>query len=76
MRGGHNKRGRTARWPYESSCRAAGARGCPWSTRAATDEELADKVTDHARQVHGVRSLSDTIAVYAIEVARRNTPPT
>ncbi len=55
---------------YEFSCRAAGAEGCGWSTRAATEDELVAKVAEHARRVHGVKSFSATIAAYAVQVGR------
>ncbi len=57
---------------YEFSCKAAGAEGCGWSTRATSEEELVANVAEHARRVHRVKSLSDTIAAYALEVARSN----
>ena len=57
---------------YEFSCRAAGAEGCGWSTRATTEEELVAKVADHARRVHRVKTVSDTITAYALDVARSN----
>lgn len=57
---------------YEFSCKAAGAEGCRWSTRATSEEELVAKVAEHARRVHRVRNVSDTIASYALDVARSN----
>ncbi len=57
---------------YEFSCKAAGAEGCGWSTRATSEEELVGKVAEHARRVHRVKAVSDTIAAYALDVARTN----
>ena len=57
---------------YEFSCKAAGAQGCGWSTRATSEEALVAKVADHARRVHRVKTVSDTIAAYALDVARAN----
>ncbi|MDQ6618067.1 MAG: DUF1059 domain-containing protein [Actinomycetota bacterium] len=55
---------------YEFSCKAAGATGCGWKGRAPSEEELLIKVADHARKVHGVGALSDTLVNYARTVAR------
>ena len=55
---------------YQFSCRAAGAGGCGWSTRAGSEEELVAKVAEHARRAHGVRTFSGTLAAYAVQVAR------
>ncbi len=57
---------------YEFSCKAAGAEGCGWSTRATSEEELVAKVAEHARRVHRVKTVSHTIAAYAVDVARTN----
>lgn len=54
---------------YEFSCKAAGARGCGWSTRAASEEELVAKVAEHARRAHRVKTVSETLAAYALAVA-------
>lgn len=54
---------------YEFSCKAAGAQGCGWSTRAATEEDLVAKVAEHVRRVHGVKTVSDTLAAYVLTVA-------
>ena len=59
---------------YEFSCKAAGAEGCGWSTRATSEAELVAKVAEHARRVHRVKTVSDTIAAYALNVARANGP--
>jgi predicted small metal-binding protein len=55
---------------YEFSCRTAGAEGCGWKTRAATEDELVAKVAEHARKVHKVKNVTDTIANYARASAR------
>jgi predicted small metal-binding protein len=55
---------------YEFSCKAAGAEVCRWSTRATSEEELVAEVAEHARRVHRVKTVSDTIAAYALDVAR------
>jgi predicted small metal-binding protein len=54
---------------YEFSCKAAGADGCGWSTRAGTEEELLAKVAQHCREVHGVKSFNGTLASYALGVS-------
>ena len=64
-----------ARDAYEFSCKAAGAEGCRWSTRAATEEELIAKVADHARCVHGVERFGETLTTYALAVAREEGSP-
>lgn len=56
---------------FEFSCKAAGAEGCNWSTRAQTEEELVANVAEHARGSHGVKTLSDTLARYALQISRR-----
>jgi len=56
---------------YEFSCRAAGAEGCGWKTRAATEDELVSKVAQHAQKVHKVKNVSSTIANYARASARQ-----
>jgi len=56
---------------YEYSCRAAGAEGCRWKTRTTSEDELIVQVTEHVRAVHGVKSMGDTLARYAIEVATK-----
>lgn len=49
---------------YEHSCAKAGAEGCGFTARAATEEELMAKVSEHARKKHGVPAMTDTIASY------------
>lgn len=56
---------------YEFSCRTAGAEGCGWKTRAASEDELVAKVAEHVRKTHKVKNVSDTIANYARASARQ-----
>jgi predicted small metal-binding protein len=56
---------------YEFSCQAAGAEGCGWKARATSEDELIAKVADHARTVHHVPALSNTLTSYARQVARQ-----
>ena len=56
---------------YEFSCKAAGAEGCGWKTRAATEDELVAKVAQHAQKVHKVKNVTGTIAAYARASARQ-----
>ncbi len=56
---------------YEFSCRSAGAEGCGWKTRAATEDELVAKVAQHAQKVHKVKNVTGTIAAYARSAARQ-----
>jgi predicted small metal-binding protein len=56
---------------YEFSCRAAGAEGCGFKTRAATEDELVAKVAQHAQKVHKVKNVTGTIAAYARANARQ-----
>lgn len=56
---------------YEHSCRRAGAEGCGFTTRATTEDELRAKVAEHARKVHKVKNVTDTIANYLIAAARK-----
>ena len=56
---------------YEHSCRTAGAEGCNWKVRAGSEEELKSKVSEHARKVHGVKNMSDTIYTYLRDKARK-----
>jgi predicted small metal-binding protein len=49
---------------YEHSCRKAGAEGCGYVVRAASEDELKRKVVEHARRVHGVKNMTDTIYNY------------
>ena len=56
---------------YEFSCRTAGAEGCGWKTRAATEDELVAKVAQHAQKVHKVKNVTGTIAAYARASARQ-----
>jgi predicted small metal-binding protein len=56
---------------YEHSCRKAGAEGCGYTIRAGSEEELKSKVQEHARRVHGVKNMTDTIYNYLRDSARR-----
>lgn len=56
---------------YEHSCRNAGAVGCGWTTKAGSEEELKSKVAEHARKVHGVKTMSDTIYNFLRTQAQR-----
>jgi predicted small metal-binding protein len=56
---------------FEHSCKQAGAVGCNWTARASSEEELKQKVIDHARRKHNVKNMSDTIYSYLREQARR-----
>ena len=56
---------------YEHSCSKAGAVGCGTVIRANSEEELKSKVTEHARKVHNVKNMSDTIYNYLREQAQR-----
>ena len=56
---------------YEFSCKDAGAEGCGWKTRAATEDELVAKVAEHAQKRHKVKNVTATIANYARASARQ-----
>ena len=56
---------------FEHSCKKAGAVGCGWTARAGSEEELKQKVVDHARRKHNVKNMTDTIYSYLREQARR-----
>ncbi|MFN2504705.1 MAG: DUF1059 domain-containing protein [Acidimicrobiales bacterium] len=56
---------------YEFDCRTAGAEGCSWKVRGATEDEVVAKVAEHARKKHKVKNVSDTIANYARANARQ-----
>ena len=55
---------------YQFSCQAAGASGCSWKVEATSEGELIAAVAAHARSVHRVGALSETLANYALQVAR------
>ena len=57
---------------YEFSCKAAGAEGWRWRTLVTSEEDLVATVADHARRVHRVKTVSETIAACALGVARAN----
>jgi len=56
---------------YEHSCAKAGAEGCGFTVRAASEEELKAKVGEHARKKHNVKVMTDTIYNYRRETAQR-----
>ena len=56
---------------YEHSCAKAGAVGCGWVIRAGSEEELKQKVIEHARKKHGVENMSDTIYTYLRDAAQK-----
>ena len=56
---------------YEFSCKEAGAEGCNFKTRAATEDELVAKVAEHAQKRHKVKNVTATIANYARSAARQ-----
>lgn len=56
---------------YEHSCRNVGAMGCRFTARAQSEDELKAKVAEHARKVHNVQTMTDTIANYVIGAARK-----
>lgn len=55
----------------EHSCKRAGAVGCGWTTKAGSEEELKAKVVDHARKVHKVQNMTDTIYSFLRQSARQ-----
>ncbi len=56
---------------YEHSCKRAGAEGCGFTARAASEDELRQKVTEHARKKHNVQNMTDTIYNYIRSAARQ-----
>lgn len=56
---------------YEHSCKKAGAEGCGFTARVASEEELKAQVGEHARKRYGVANMTDTIYRYLRETARR-----
>lgn len=56
---------------YEHSCAKAGAEGCGYTLRAASEEELRAKVSEHARKKHNVQVMTDTIYNYLVSSARQ-----
>ncbi len=56
---------------YEHSCAKAGAEGCGFTVRAATEEDLKTKVEAHARKKHNVQGMTDTIYNYLRDAARK-----
>ena len=56
---------------YEFDCRTAGAAGCNFKARGATEDEVVAKVAEHARKKHKVKNVSDTISNYARSAIRQ-----
>jgi len=56
---------------YEHSCRKAGAEGCGYTIRAGSEEELKQKVIQHAQKKHGVKNMTDTIYNYLRDTAKK-----
>lgn len=56
---------------YEHSCRKAGAEGCGYTVRAGSEEELKQKVIQHAQKKHGVKNMTDTIYNYLRDTAKK-----
>lgn len=56
---------------YEHSCARAGAEGCGFTTRANSEDELRQTVTEHARKKHNVKVMTDTIYNYIVSVAKK-----
>ncbi|MDQ5874872.1 MAG: DUF1059 domain-containing protein [Actinomycetota bacterium] len=54
---------------YEFSCVDAGA-ACRAHLKADTQEELVEKVADHLKNKHKVQHVTNTLANYAIKVAK------
>ena len=55
---------------YEFDCRTAGAEGCSWKVRGASEEEVIAKVAEHAQKKHKVK-VTDTIVNYARSAIRQ-----
>jgi predicted small metal-binding protein len=55
---------------YEFDCRTAGAMGCGWKARGNSEEELVEKVADHARKKHNVNA-TETIKNYVRSTIRQ-----
>ncbi|MDQ6839163.1 MAG: DUF1059 domain-containing protein [Actinomycetota bacterium] len=56
---------------YEHSCKRAGAEGCGFTTTASSEDELRQKVTEHARKKHNVKVMTDTIYNYVLSSAKK-----
>lgn len=56
---------------YEHSCAKAGAEGCGYTVRAASEDELKAKVGAHARKKHNVHAMTETIYNYVRTTAQR-----
>ncbi len=56
---------------YEHSCKRAGAEGCGFTANASSEDELREKVTEHARKKHNVQTMTDTIYNYIVSAAKQ-----
>lgn len=56
---------------YEHSCAKAGAQGCGYTVRAASEGKLKTKVAEHARRKHNVNGMTDTMYNYIRDTARQ-----
>lgn len=54
----------------EFSCAAAGADACGWKSKGTTEKEIVAEVAQHLQDVHDVKVVSNTLAKYAVAVAR------
>jgi predicted small metal-binding protein len=57
---------------YQFDCKTAGATGCNWKARANSEEELVNKVAEHAQKKHKVGTISDTIVDYVRSAIRQS----
>ena len=48
--------------------------GCPFTTKAATEEELLKKVMAHASEVHGITELTPELAAKVQSAIRDHVP--
>jgi predicted small metal-binding protein len=57
---------------YEFDCRTAGATGCNFKARGATEDEVIAKVSEHVQKKHKVKNVTDTIGNYARSAIRQS----
>jgi len=55
---------------YEFGCKVAGS-ACNWKGHGATEAEVMEKVAQHARRKHHVKTVSETIATYLKSTVRQ-----
>ena len=55
---------------YEFSCRDLD-HVCGWKAQAATEDELVAKMAEHVKNVHNVKTVTDTIVNFAKLKVRR-----